>query len=579
MSEHKKKDRLFSQAGLMKIKSKDPNGERGSALVLVMFIALLLTLMAVTVFAAAIGGAQRAETRENDVQSLHLAEKTLDEAIARITSNLQTIVKDSVDGTQEELEQKIDQYLSSLEEGSNSSDLINTSTELTNASGKLLDLDYEKITYEQQTAAYKVTLTVEAEVNGVQRELTQEVTFDTYPDFLKYVLGSESNLIINGSPYIEGNIYAGDELRIQDKAEYYYQSEDMKTLKTSPLELTGNAYIQSLSQVVYKLNDTVKNAEELLDEAENNDYIIPEKQLRIRNHRKFVEMNVRESFVDKIIESLSGSGSDRSIIRNQMNSGTLGEYLRNYPVYYDAIDGMPAKPTVSEQSDKPEDQEAWAVYRAQIERFTHPVKSVIYRGNLTYDGVELTGIEYGSKTGKWFVVDGDLTINNYRETPIVIRANMLVTGKLQIRGNVELDSTIMVLDSGNGDDYSVLVEDASISGSGVVMSEGSILINRLDAFQNNTEVLNAFFYTDSTAELYGVGSILSLNGGFFAKGDLTVNAVKGETYAGNGVIETKAGTDLVRFSAKYNEEVYRQQQEGLPRVNQISVQVGALQLK
>lgn len=553
------------------------SSEHGSALVLVMFIALLLTILGAAVLSAAVGGAQRAETRENDVQSLHLAEKTLEEVIAGMTSNLQSIVTKSINGTQEELEQDIDLYLSGLEKGSYA-DLM-TSTELTNAAGKLLHLDYEKINYRHQAAAYKVTLTVEAEVNGVQRELTQDVIFDTYPDFLKYTLGSESNLIINGSPYIQGNIYAGNELRIGDKAEYNYQSESVQTLFSSPFQLDGEAHIQSLRQVLYTLNDSTKSAEEWLGTEANSEFIIPEKQLRIRNHRKFVQLNVRESFVDKIIESLSGSVTDRSLIRSQLNSGTLGKLLSNYPAFYDAPDEIPSKPSVPEQSDKPEDQNAWAYYRSQIERFTYPEKSFVYRGDLTYDGVELAEIEYGSKTGKWFVVDGNLTINNYKDTPIMIRANVLVTGKLQIRGNVQLDSTIFVLGPSGGEEYAALVEDAEISGSGVVMSEGPVLINRLDAFQKNTEVLHAFFYTDSTAELYGVGSILSLSGGFFAKGDLSVNAVRGETFGGSGAIQITPGTGLIRFSARYNEEVYLQQQEGLPRVNQISVQVGAIKLE
>lgn len=62
--------------------------ERGSALVLVMFIVLILTILGLSVLSATVGGAQRTETRKNDVQSLHLAEKTLDEAVAYITSSL-----------------------------------------------------------------------------------------------------------------------------------------------------------------------------------------------------------------------------------------------------------------------------------------------------------------------------------------------------------------------------------------------------------------------------------------------------------------------------------------------------------
>lgn len=85
--------------------------ERGSALVLVMFIVLLLTILGVTVLSATIGGARRAETRENDVQSLHLAQKSIDEAIAYITANLNKKIQVSSNTTQAQFDQEIEMFL------------------------------------------------------------------------------------------------------------------------------------------------------------------------------------------------------------------------------------------------------------------------------------------------------------------------------------------------------------------------------------------------------------------------------------------------------------------------------------
>ncbi|WP_422658547.1 hypothetical protein ACK8P5_23245 [Paenibacillus sp. EC2-1] len=558
--------------------------ERGSALVLVMFIALLFTILGVTVLSAAVGGAQRTETRKNDVQSLHLAEKTLEETVAYITAELESKVKLSNNSNKDDLDYLINNYLSNLK---NNNVILPTSTELTDAEGQIMDIDYERIEEYGQPVSYKLTLLAQADVNGVQRELIQEVVFDTFPDFLKYTLGSEANLTINGSPEVTGNIYAGVKLYVSDEAQYDFHSNSL-TMKSTPFELkpseglkdSGEAHIQSLKDVMYTQNDKSgsMSAADMLEEGIIWPGILPMDKLKIKNHRKFVQMNVEESFLDKVMEAIGNrAGVDRGYVRSKISEVGLAEFLGDYLLKYDvSIPGtLPVRPLVPEDSLEPEDIMLWTDYRNAIERFTRPADSQVIKGDLVFDGVELAGIQYKdgvSKSGKWYVVDGNMKIDNYSDHAMFIHANLLVSGNLEIRGNVQLDSTVFVLGS-------TLVEDASIGGSGaVVISKGPILVNRFDAFKETTQTLNAFFYTDATAELYGVGSIFSLNGGFFAKGDLTVNAVRGEAKDGGDVIQVN-NTGLIRFRANYNNQVYIEQGAGLPRVNNISVRVGNVRLK
>lgn len=166
-----------------------------------------------------------------------------------------------------------------------------------------------------------------------------------------------------------------------------------------------------------------------------------------------------------------------------------------------------------------------------------------------------------------------------------MRANILVTGKVEIRGEVEFDSTIYVLKDSTKDieDFTTIVEDASIKGLNnkelVLISQGQILINRLAAFDNNEpKPLAAFFYTDSDAKLYGVGSIFSLSGGFFAKGDLTINAVRGIATGNNLGINIQSN-NLIRFKAIYNDQIFTDQKAGLPRVKAINIRVEELKLE
>ncbi|WP_054957504.1 hypothetical protein [Paenibacillus dakarensis] len=561
--------------------------EQGSALVLVMFIALLLTILGTAVLSAAIGGAQRTETRKNDVQSLHLAEKALEETIAYITAELESKVKLSNDSNRGDLHRAIDSYLRSLD-GSIGAEL-STSTELEQANGRITGIEYKPA---GDSVSYTLILTAEADVNGVQRELTQEVVFDTYPDFLKYVLGSEGNLTINGSPEVRGNIYAGKKLYISDTALYDYKSNNL-SLPSSPFELTaaggktgsGEAHVQSLDEVIYSRSDRTgsRSAAEMLKEPDPWPGILPMDKLIIKNHRKFVQMNVEESFLDKVMEAIGEgrAGVDRNHVRGKIRDQGLADYLGNYFTKVELPLVKPVQPLVPEDSEEPEDIELWRSYyeelnsyNEKIDQITNPDETLVIKGDLTIDGIEMKKIEYMGGPGErpWYIVDGNLKMDNYNEELMKVAANLLVTGSLEIRGDVQLDSTMFVLGR-------TTVEDASIRGAGaVVISKGPVLVNRFDAFQNTTETLNAFFYTDATAELYGVGSIFSLNGGFFAKGDLTVNAVRGEAKDGGSVIQVN-DNGLIRFTANYDEQVYVTHAAGLPRVNNISVQVGHVKLK
>lgn len=581
--------------------TKRSKEENGSALVLVMFIVLLLTILGVSVLSAALGGGQRTETRKNDVQSLHLAEKTLDEAVAYVTSNLNKKVKESKDLSQTDLEREINNYLATLQSG------LMASTNLTNASGKITNVRYtsDGVIGNGNPVKYTLTLMAEAEVNGVVRKLTKKVIIDTLPDFLRYTLGSEGNLTINGAPSIIGNIYAGGKLTISDTAQYIYKIDH--THVSSPFYLNGEAHVQSLDQLIYQTSYPVDGKYELkASEITDATLIvgkIEQRNVKIKSQRKFVQVDVEKTFVDKIMEAL-GEGATQTSIRSEINnrlglaSGELASYLKTFNGIFDSISSSDLlKPVLVDDPTEEQEEEfeaAMAEYSKKVGIIQHPKKSVIYNGNLTLDGSQdFPGILYSvtdkniSTPRRWFIIDGDLKIDNFGNSPVRVRANMLVTGKVEIRGDVEIDSTMYVLKEPTiiegVAEYTTLVEDASIKGLDdkelVLMSKGPILINRLAAFANRTSPLDAFFYTDFNADLYGVGSMLSLSGGFFAKGDLTINAVRGSVSENGNDLKFINDVNIIRFKAEYNNKILDDQKAGLPRVQTVNISVEDLQLE
>lgn len=590
--------------------------EEGSALVLVMFIFLLLMILGMGVLSATLGGARRAETRENDVQSLHLAQKGLEEATAYITSQ--------VDGLTDIDPDQLGNVLEDLNKQN-----LNVSTSLGGSSSGTIDsIHYngmEEVTDSSQLSRqYTIDVTASADVNGVKRTLSQKITIDTYPDFLKYAFGSEENVYLNGSPVLMGNIYAGNKLYISNRAQYTYNGNSswradtlFPTLKQNDGdENSGEVYVQSLSSIEYADGgadftsvDTAKN----IDQTLQNILGVGMSKVKVKERKKFVQINVEESFLDKLAEAYHADSVTADSLGN-MNKDQLTVWLQNENNtrgYLTPLsqESPPAKPEQAEDEESQDYQARLDKYYADLDKYKHTFmnlqNSVIVNGNLTIDGIDYLGLTYTDQakqgTGesnppKWLIVNGDLTLSNLKSDYLQVKGNILVTGDVKIKGNVAFDSTVFVLGR-------TTAEDAVIDGIGegsnkkelVLISKGQVLVTRIDAFTpvsanaaagSEPREMKAFFYTDSSAELYGVGSVFWLNGGFFAKGDLTVNAMLGNTTEPAG--GAASGQPLLftpqeegaseRFRIHYNHEVYTHQQSSLPRVSRVNISVGPLRI-
>lgn len=576
--------------------------ERGSALVLVMFIVLLLTILGVTVLSATIGGARRAETRENDVQSLHLAQKSIDEAIAYITADLNQKVQDSSNTTQAQFDQEIEMFLRGL--NSNKGAFV-TNTSLQGASNEITGITLDG---SSTSSKHVVAIKANATVNGVLRTLQQKVVITTFPDFLNYSLGSEGTIYLNGAPYIQGNIYAGNQLKVSQVAKYKHNAELEQESLFSLVD--GEAHIQSMEDLLYSRTGDIF---EKVPTADDTDYtsldnrvkMIVEKA-KIKKKTTFVQVNVEDSFLDKVAEA-SGSVGNKKVY-SDIYYGLAGINSSELPtargtrlitslqqpgdistLWMPKLEDFEDIATGDTDEEKEQDKHRFfeEAKRKLKDELASMRKSTIFIGNLELDGITLNQIRHTAKLNSsngshWLIVNGDLTIDNYSTT--VVQSNILVTGNLYIKGKAEFDSTMFVLGK-------TVIVDATISGipiAGggskelVLISKGAILINRVEEFKDEATRLRAFFYTDSTAELYGVGSIFSLDGGFFAKGDLIINAVVGKVTKNPGFVrfgfDAQTETASPRLIVHYNEQVFEDQKIGLPRVNQINVHVGPVEL-
>ncbi|RKP57216.1 hypothetical protein D7Z26_04325 [Cohnella endophytica] len=594
--------------------------ERGSALLLVVFMMFVFTMIGLAILSATVGGAQRSVTREKDVQSLELAEKALTEAVAYIYAKYDNRTDISFD----QIKSDMSAIESKIKDRTISSNIKITDT--LNAFARITDIN---VTLPPGKQEYVIKLSALADVDGVKRTLVQEIMVDAFPDFLKYAMGSQDNVNLHGGAYIKGNLYAGKQLRIKNEADYKYYGKPLTKSTLFPRVAAGKTtFVQSLGDIRYCDRGNSSDAcgtyvalgkgDTDLGERVQKILGIPLQNFELQDNKAFVEMNIGETFVDKAVEAAgvdqTNRGSYASIFNNNGGPALFQYLLTNKMI------GV-AKAPVSQDFYTDED-DADGVVR-YIEARKAYVKmmngqwsqSTLYNGTLLLDAAsEFKQLTYSSlaksqysplSSGKgnksnWFIINGDLAINNQVDDPVQLKGNFLVTGNVTIKGKLNVDATVIALGT-------TTIEDAVIKGMNdngtekelVLLSKGPINIHRFDSFNpivtnynelsaGNPAIMDAYFYTDQEASLYGVGSAFWIKGGFFSKGELTVNATIGNAEqnldeANPAIIFSSENANpdpkennyaRSRLIIEWKEDLINNQNSSLPRVKRINLYSG-----
>lgn len=604
--------------------------ERGSAFLLVLFMILLFMMLGVAVLGATIGGAKRTLKAEDNVQTLHLADKAISEAVASVMVNFNNR---SIEPNElkDKLEYFVKEYNDYAKNQVSSSELNGAKAPQYRALSicihginpdVLNDSKYcgsDTVTSSSETDRM-LRITAEAEVNESKRILVQDVKLNTYPDFLNYAVGSEGNVDINGAAYFKGNLYAGLNLRIWDRAQYYLNGnifpnavesqfiyvdpEDPESQSTD--QAKGVIRVQSSGNVYYNDNPTNNDSDykHLLSSPDISNEAFHElgDKLELTDTSKFISINVGQSFVDKVYASLGLDVYNEIIhtsFRNEYKKGGAEALINAAKNYYPSTDikKMPSRRNANGSENTEYDNQV----KELSDQLGSLSNSTIFEEDLQI-GDELKSIYFTDKDAdKWLIVDGDLTVQNFDAAKaLALRGNILVTGRILLNGKIDMDSTMLILGGNSGEKNEIVdaeIHGLTIAGQRkglVLMAAGPIDIYRVDSFtplgdgydRDDPKTLEAFFYTDKKAELYGVGSLFWIHGGFFAKEGVTINAVLGNTTkAANATDLTftnQTGSERqndARFVIDYDQNVFMSQTSALPRVDTIRVELKKKELK
>ncbi|ANB61531.1 hypothetical protein [Anoxybacteroides amylolyticum] len=540
--------------------------EKGYSLVLTLLIVTIFFMLGLTILSVSLYQAKFTQTRVEDVTSLHEATKAIEETIAEI--------KVKIEGLTLTTPLQLDVDLGNSETG-----FIKQLTER-------YGVNIQDVTSDNNIDRTKLFTRVYllSKPYGT-KTVWRKIIITNTPSFLKYAVGSRKDVTLNGGAYIDGNIYTGNDFYLTNTANYIYnslkyskQTSFPTTSKTSILFVNGNRYVcdhENGAKACYDLSssDFMKNEINFTINPSTLpfQYTGPVVQ---KEQEEFIDVNFDFTLKDKL---LSAAGINSFNLNDQEQYKSLIQL--DIPNLVTALKGKFA--VIHDIQDLP--------------NAINSGKSILFEG---YGSPYLDLTSLHLNDDQWLIVSGDVFLENSGTTPLNLKGNIIILGNLDIRGNVAFDATIYV--DGNTSIYNAVI--SGLNGKEVViLTKGELQIARINEFQNNfsltTPNLKGFFYTDSNAIIYAVGSYINIQGGLFANGTeqlipdtdstgLVINAYRGAT-ADTGtnisftppLLPEEQQAEQARFVVKHDMNVFINRGLGLPLVKKLALIPDKLQIK
>ncbi|MDF0726751.1 hypothetical protein PY093_08480 [Cytobacillus sp. S13-E01] len=575
--------------------------EKGSSLILVLLVSLIFMTLGLTIVAATIGGAKRTEIRKEDIATTYEAVKIMEEVIAKFHYEIsqpsfklnEAMLKDT------RYKAQLATFIEDLQSQ------YNPSLKITNLSN-----EYDINPLEHFTRVYNIAVTA-TNADGRTRTASRRLFLSPTPSFLQYAAGSSPEGIVNlnGGSKIIGNMY-GNTFNISNTV--YFNDEVSQ--RNGQIENQAPSVYPSL-QGELSVRGTI-NGNELLSDPSLSNYffksnISSENGVPIikRATSEYVDVNFKKTFAQKINQLQGYSGTPttednfndensinfaiksllepcREIIINSNEDSISGTNNCDSPLYLiekdenylDINSAIQPKYTTVVYADISLDE---AENDFEIRSPNHVENAPLFvTNNLDIEDA-------------WLVVHGDLVIDSSLQSTIEINGNILVTGDLIIRGDnltpdgkeelqeddeVQFASTIYTL--GKAEVYNTKISGLN-NKQLVLLAQQDMIITRINEFRDYTNPANtpleAYFYTDSSATLYGVGSLFNIKGGLFAKESLTINAIrqnsiqKSYNLAPNIISSAAQKSQYSRFIIDYDRSVIIDQLDALPRVDRLQL--------
>ncbi|NMH69887.1 polymer-forming cytoskeletal protein [Bacillus sp. RO3] len=614
------------------------SNQRGNALLTVIITSLVMMTIGMAIISSTIGGAKRTEVRETDIDITYEGLKAVEEISSALVGQLQKTKPLEIDSlTPVNINSKIAGFLQSDilpsyesqdsikcitiidVSGKSAVNLLGNQCSINNATEfRTFDLDYLDTNL---TRVYEILVQTQnpaSEQGKIEKTIRKRIILSPIPSFLKYALGSREQLELNGSPHLAGNMYAKS-LAISGEAHYQLTTNSNKKVEAPLPSIIGDIYTSYDKQTYDHMKSLVRT----------NRFYPFTPSPEIKQDSQFADISFNQTYdqeVGKVLDSLNLSfpgAITQSNLKNAIKSTFLSGNILS-PLLDKGILNSTVLGDILISGD------------VTVKNLTNSGVNLIVDGDVTIIGNTVMNIGNIISTGDVTIsnLDKEMTIENIvssgkvaieANSPVTIAENIVSTDSIVfqsqnstsiIEGNIFSGKNLTIQGDANdpsGENDEILFDSviyakgktsisnlnitgkkdgSDQSGQLILLSKGELLVTRMNEFtyyanekeergtsllpQSNEIVkpLQAFFYTDSDATLYGVGSLFYVNGGVFSKGTLTVNAVRGNVTDMDTIqsdLLSKQEERLSRFIVNYNKDVLLSKLEALPKVEALSL--------
>ncbi|MBO8177493.1 MAG: hypothetical protein H0Z31_08570 [Bacillus sp. (in: Bacteria)] len=615
--------------------------ERGNTLINVLVTTLVFTVIGMSIIASTIGGAKRTELRESEISVTFDAMKAVDEFVTNLSIQLDQIdislIQANAFSTQ--ISEWIKNFIETASQEKSFMECM-----------YVIDLSGETATYVGEeppsacgeenlnarstfhidsdfTKVYELVLVTKNPNNhegNVKKTIRKRLFLSPIPSFLKYAVGTNNELYLNGSPHIVGNIYS-PKLTIQEDA-YYYLTNGMKKEVSTPFpSVYGDIYTNSID--VFQSLTKDQFYQQQMPKIKHESRFVPiqfDETIKQQGEKMLEDVGITFSITDEITSSLQTAIEQQFGLEGLSWSSVADIFGLEEPTdQFFLINRDVAGPlkvpgdlyisstieSVLTFDDLIVDGDVWVIGNGPI-NFSNIISTgnvhfINEGGKLNIFGNIVSSGQIHIESRNNLTIEGNLFASDeiaFRPLNGDIRVNgTLVTfGNLEIKGDANdpsQENDQMIVDSVMYVNGETQISNVNILGSNnqekqlILLSKDKLTITRINEFtnfQNSQEPelydgiplddqikpLKAFFYTENKAELYGVGSLFYIHGGLFAKNVLEINAVRGEVDDITNVQTmtiSQQNNRLSRFNVIYNKDVLLQRIDALPQVKHVSL--------
>ncbi|KFL15567.1 hypothetical protein GT94_08220 [Geobacillus stearothermophilus] len=569
--------------------------QRGYSLITTLLVITVFLLLGLTIVTTAVEHAQFTTVRVDDVQSLHEAKTDVNEAVADLKAELSDpnfLVRHRIFAP--------DQWDQFLGLGSSSPGEDTIAGRLRDRYGVIMEDESEQYDIPKNQVFLRALRLTKTFNDGHRTRTVKRLVFVTNtPSFLKYALGSKETVVLNGGVYVEnGNVYTGQNAYASNATNYVKangqltvnsSNAGMPLLSSSSIWYTNDGQLNACGQTTGCWEASQGRFRMKTNWAPRWPTDVPEPAPTIRQENEdFIDVDFDLTVADKLLQASGILPPSSDYIERMESIQEAGD--KNSQLH--TLVAELSNQWTSIQSNQPDPNDPRKTLEEVIKEQSK-TKPLYLDGNSVLRGdVDIQN----SGVNQWLIVNGDLRLDGPTNpsTFVSVRGNFIVLGDLTLTGNLRLDASIYV--TGSTKIYQSRIERALNNKGVVLLSKGPLDISRINEFNNPTiptPNLKGYFYTDSSATIYAVGSYLYIEGGLFAHGNratapdtdingLVVNAFRGQVNGENGEPDRfTPGSDPLssRLVIRYRPEMLVEQGTGLPFVNRISLVVDRLEVE